>query len=215
MTNESDRLRFELPVDRAAYESLRERQMFEKPARAFADALVRLRHDPRRGALEQIEPRDAWLNLRHELNRARTGADHGDVLAFERIRVIPARGMKQLAFEALQSRDARHRRPRQRTARGDQYVGLDVLAHAAGIEFDLPHMTRFVEACRHHARIATHVTVHAILARAMLQISENFVLAAEGARPRRVRLERKRIQMRGHVALGARIGIVAPCPADV
>ena len=123
--------------------------------------------------------------------------------------------MKQLAFEAFEPGDLRHGRARQRTARGDHDIGLDGFAHAVRIDLDVPDLARFVETRRGHARVATHVTLYAVFARAVLQIGEDFRLAAERARPCRIRLERKRIEMRGHVAGRAGIGVVAPRAADI
>jgi hypothetical protein len=53
------------------------------PAFERRNRAVGLGHDPRRGALEQVQVRHLRRDLRHELNRAGPGADHRHALAFE------------------------------------------------------------------------------------------------------------------------------------
>src|SRR6266446_2496265 len=64
---------------------------------------IEARHNPRRRALEEMELADAWRDLRHELDRAGTGADNGDILAIQVHAVIPRRGMKRGTFETVKA----------------------------------------------------------------------------------------------------------------
>jgi hypothetical protein len=102
---------FGLTTKAMAHEALRERQMPEPPLRPLANRLVGFRHDPRRGALKQLELCDARLDLWHELDRARAGADHRDALAVERIVMVPARRVEQFAGKAFEAGDPRQCRP--------------------------------------------------------------------------------------------------------
>ena len=50
---------------------------------------------------------DLGLDLRHELDRARAGADHGDALAVEVVVVVPGGRVEERALELAQARDRR------------------------------------------------------------------------------------------------------------
>src|SRR5215207_1109356 len=60
-----------------------------------------------------------------------------------------------------------------------------------------------------------HVRQDAVAARRLPQVVEDLRLRGERARPVRVRGERERVEVRGHVAAAARVGVVPPGAADV
>ena len=89
--------------------------------RRYGDSLARCsegadaaRDDPRRRALEDVQPPDLRLDLRHELDRRRAGADHGDALARRGRGRGPSARSGRRALEGLEARDVRDRRLAQR-----------------------------------------------------------------------------------------------------
>lgn len=91
----------------------------QAPSPAARDLWLGAREHPRGRGLEQVQASDLGLNLRHELDRRRARADDRYLAALELVLVVPARGVKDPAAEAvdagelgdLRIREAR-RRPR-------------------------------------------------------------------------------------------------------
>src|SRR5205823_949391 len=73
-----------------------------EPALARGDRTVRVRQDPGRGALEDVQALDPGLDLGDELDRRGAGADGGHPLAGEVVVVVPAGRVKDAAVEALE-----------------------------------------------------------------------------------------------------------------
>ena len=118
-----DRDRLAGPVDRRADQPLERREAPVGGALEAGQAPVAARHDPRRGALEEVELRDRRLDLGHELDRARARADHRDALALEVVVVIPGGGVKEGPLEVGEAGDVGQlrlvqRARRRRSARG-------------------------------------------------------------------------------------------------
>src|SRR3712207_9317417 len=72
-----------------------------------------------------------------------------------------------------------------------------------------PYTTLFRSAGALELGVEADVRGHAVALGAVLQVVEDLGLGRERARPVRVRRERERVQVRGHVAAAARIGVVA------
>src|SRR5439155_1661192 len=72
-------------------EALERREEAVQPALEPRDRATRVRGDPRRGALEDVQPLDLRLDRGHVLDRRRARADRGDALAGEVVVVVPAR----------------------------------------------------------------------------------------------------------------------------
>jgi hypothetical protein len=149
---------------------------------------IGLRHDPRRGALEQLKLRDARRDLRHELDRARTRADHGDPFAFERIAVVPVLRVEGLALEAVEPRNIRQRGPRQAAHARHQHTRRPALAVG---EHHLPAVARFVVGGAQQFVAEAKMLPHAETLGAFLQIRTNFRLTREHAAPAGIRRERE------------------------
>jgi hypothetical protein len=133
----ADHATFQRGVDHPAPEFLQQREALEALAFTFADGAVGLGHDPRCGALIEVELTDLLLDLRHELDRGRTGADHGDALAGEVIAVIPLLRVEDLAGEIAQTLECRDRRSGQRAHAGYDKLRAVVVAGAVA---ELPQL---------------------------------------------------------------------------
>ena len=94
-------------VDTSPPYLLEGRVALEQPALAGTDRAIWLGHDPWRSALIQVQLADMWLDLRHELNRGRAGADDGNPLAGQVIVMVPLLRVEQVALEAIQPLDVR------------------------------------------------------------------------------------------------------------
>src|SRR5262249_7037430 len=93
-----------IEIDEETNGALHARDAPVHPAAPRWDRTVRPRHDPRRRALEQIQPGRPLLHLRHELHGGGAGANHRDPLTAHVERVIPPRGMERAAFESVETR---------------------------------------------------------------------------------------------------------------
>ncbi len=151
-------------------------------------------------------------DLRHQLHRAGAGADHRDGLALEVVTVIPARRMEGAALEILQALQLRNLRLVQLAHRRDQHLGLDDLAAA---QPDAPQRARLVPVRTQHLAAEAHMAQQVLLARHVAQVVEDLGLLAVAAGPGVVRLEAEGVQVRGHIAGRAGIGVLAPHPAHV
>jgi hypothetical protein len=169
------------------------------------------RIDPRWGALEELELRDARLDLRHERDRACAGADHRDAFAFECVCMIPLLRMKRPAFEGFDARNIRYRGAREAAHPRNQHACRPLLSVA---KRQLPAMTRVVVDRAHEFVAEAEVSLDIEAARAVFQIGADFGLAREHARPARIRRPGKRVDVRLHVARTARVMVIAPGAAD-
>ena len=150
---------------------------------------------------------------RHELDRARAGADHRDALAGEVVVVVPARRVERACPRTCRARGcraaragaARRCRARARARRSVSPLARRTVPRAASLRRSAP---------RRPAAPNRRCGAQPVLVGAALEVREDLGLLAERARPRRVRLERERVEVRRHVARGARIGVVAPGAAD-
>ena len=168
-------------------------------------------HDPGGRALEQVELPYLRLDLRDDLDRGRAGSDHGDALAAEVHVVVPLSGVEGGALEALEAGDA-----------GD--LGLAEAAHAghehlrgeptAG-RVDDPALPVVVPARLRDGVAEANVRIHVEVTGAAAQVVLDLVPGGEGAAPAGVRGEAERVEVGGHVARDAGVGVVAPRAADV
>ena len=89
------------PVDRLPVDPLQRRQVAEREPLGPRVAPVVAGEDVRRRPLVDVEVADRARDLRHDLDRRRAGADHGDPLAGEVDVVVPAGRVEDLALERL------------------------------------------------------------------------------------------------------------------
>jgi len=88
------------PVDHGPGQLLEQREATVGAALEASRGAVGARHDPRRGALKDVERAHARLDLGHELDRRGARADHPDALAVEVVVVVPLGRVEDLALEA-------------------------------------------------------------------------------------------------------------------
>ncbi len=176
-----------------------------------SDREIGLGQDPRRRPLEQVQLPNLWGDLRNDLNRARTGADKADAPTTQLVARVPPCRVKHPSSERVEPRNLRERR------RGQWTRGCD--HHPRGVpraeaRLDRPGPAALVEAHRAHALPESEVRSESVALHAALQIREDLCPGSEGAGPRRVGLERQRVQVGLHVTCGTGIVVVAPGSTD-
>ena len=208
---EPEHERLAAPVDGGAHGALRGREAAVQPALEARRRAVGVRQDPRRGALEDVHRADLRLDARHELDRRRAGADDRDALAGEVVLVVPLGRVEDLALEAPQPADLRHGGVAQRPGRVDEQRRRPVAAR----RLDVPQLALVVPRRARQLVVQAQVLAEAVACGDGPQVRPDLRLARVRPRPRRVRLGRERVQVRGHVALAARIRVGLPRAADV
>ena len=207
--DEAEHPRLAAGVDATAHELLQHGEAREQAPLPRADRPVRVRHDPRRRALDDVQMRDVLLDLGHELDRRRAGADRGDALALEVVVVVPAGGVERLPLEVLEPLDGRRLGLRQRAHAGDHHAraqrpvgGLD--GPAAVLPLDAGDVA-----------VEPHVRADAELVGDALQVVADLGLARVGVGPAGVGGEGEGVEVRGHVAGTPRVGVEVPGAAHV
>ncbi|MNF49246.1 hypothetical protein D3C84_305120 [compost metagenome] len=155
---------------------------------------------------------DSPGNRRHELNGRCTGADHRHAFACQRIAVVPGRRVEHVPLEGFHTCQLRERRATQLTGATDQQRCTQDAAILLG---HVPQRRAVIKLGGHHFDAETNVLVQPVLVSAMPQIGVNLGLGREHPAPVRVRLKRKRIQVRRYVARGAGVTVVPPDTADI
>ena len=158
-----------------------------------------------------MQAADRGLDLGHELDRRGSGADHRHLAAAEIVVVVPARGVKDAALEAVQPRELGDRRIGQGAGGGDDHLGGEV----AGRGLDLPALAVVVPVGRQHLMPEAQVGRQVVAPGHLLDVGLDLGLAGEGAAPAGVLLVGERVQDAGDVAGAARVGVVAPGAAEV
>ena len=166
---------------------------------------VRLGDHVGRAALEQRQALHLRGDPRDELDGAGSGADHRDPLAGQLDLGVPVRRVERRTLEALQAGQARQQRPAQLAGGADQGPCAQRLAIGAA---HLPFAAAGVEMGLLHLAVETDLLAQTVLVRAMPQVVEDFRLRGELARPVGLRLEGKRIEMRG-------VAVFPPATADI
>ena len=198
------------PVDARAVGPLHERDVPEgEPLDAGVVAVV-ARHHPGSGALVDVEVRDLLGDLGHDLDRRRAGADHRDALAGQVVVVVPARRVEDLAGEGVDAVDLGQSRLGEAAGAGDQHVGH----HVAVVGADAPHLLVLVPGGVLDGDPEPEPVEDAGLAGDPLEVGQDLRLGRERPRPVGVGREAERVELAGHVARGARVGVVAPGAAD-
>ena len=207
---DAERLHDAVPGD--AFGQLGDRQPLEHLLVQRRELPVRPRHDVRRAALVDAQVRHLRPDRRHELHRARAGADDRDALAGEVDVVVPQRGVERRPLEALPAGDVRVRRAGELADRGDEHVDDH---RVTAVDLDRPRPGGVVEGGAEHLGVEPAVPAHVVLVRDVPDVVEDRRLPGEPVRPAWVGLERERVERRGHVAGGARVGVLPPHASDV
>ena len=199
------------PVDAGPHGELRGREDAVDGPLPAAERPVAVRHHPRRRPLEDVQLLDLRLDLRDELDRRRPRSDHRHALARQLVLVVPARRVEDRPLEALESGQVRRVRIAQRPLRGDHDIGGQLALR----RLDPPQLRVLVPVGGQQLAVEADVRHHAVALGAAAQVVEDLGLRRERARPVGVRGERERVEVRGHVAAAAGIGVVAPGAADL
>jgi hypothetical protein len=144
--------------------------------------------------------------------RIRSVASHGHASPAEVVGVVPVGRVEQRPSERVQARDVRRAGTAQLPGGGDEDVGL-VLASPGKIQPPAPR--GLVEGGAEHLGVETDVRQHAEAACDVAQVLVDLRLRGEPPRPVGLRRERQRVQVGGHVAGGAGIGVLPPHSPDV
>ena len=199
------------PVDGLAVEPLQGREAAERPLLEPGDRPVAPRHDPRGRALEDGHLLDDGRDLRHELDGRGPGADHGDAASAQVEVVAPGGGVEDLALEVLEPGDVGERGVGERAgAEDDRVGGPGALRRRHG-----PALVVVRPAGLGDLVVVPGEAVDPVLGRHPLQVGVDLRLGGERAAPVGVRREREGVEVAGHVAGAARVGVVPPGAADV
>jgi hypothetical protein len=198
-------------VDVVAVLLYRFRMRAEIPELFLGVRLVALRHDPVRGALEEMQHAGALREFGHELDRARRDPDHADALAGEVVVPVPARGMEPRALEVFDARNLRPHEFVEHALGADDGIGFQHHSIGGG---HAPQPFVVLPRGRFHRGVQADVGAQAVLVRTVIEIREDLGLAGERTRPVELRFERERVEMRLHVALGAGVCVVVPGATD-
>ena len=198
--------------NRAPKRGLGKRQTPERGLHQIRQRLVELGQHIGRAALDDGQAFDLGRDRRYHLSGAGAGTDDRHLLAGQGDVVIPARGMHDLAGEILHAGKIRGGRFDQPAHRRDHGTGGVARAVVAG---QMPDTACVVELGLRDAHAEMQMGMQPVFVGTALDIGMNLCRPRIGGRPVRILLERVGIQMRGHVAGTAGIGIVAPGAADV
>ncbi|GIW17245.1 MAG: hypothetical protein KatS3mg064_0402 [Tepidiforma sp.] len=192
--------------------------MGEEPLqpRGHLIVVVRHRHVPVRGSLEDD---DLAGNLRHlgdELRRARAGADDRDALASEVDRMVPARGVELRTAEPLEPADIGNLGPVQLADGADDGVRPQhLLAAVSPPHVDVPLGPVVVPFEERDFRVELDVLPHAELPRALAEVVQQDRLGRVVRRPVDLLGERIAVERVRNVDTSARVGVLQPRAADV
>jgi hypothetical protein len=204
---EAEGPQLELPVRRPADRAGGRGDAGEEALFEVREGPVGLREDPRGRALVEVEGADLPRELRHGLNGARARADDGDVAPGERDVVTPSRRVKGSPGEGVGPGNIRDERAREAAKPEHEVPCADGWPM---VEADLPGAGRGVEGGPGDLGVETAVGPEAVGADAILEIGEDLGLGREGAGPVCLRMVGERIEMGGHVAGAARVGVHPP-----
>jgi hypothetical protein len=197
-------------VEGGAQRALRDREAPEEVALEIGDAPVRIRHDPRGSALEDVELLGEGLDLRDELHARGTRAYHRDPFALKFVVVVPLRRVEHRPLEVVDPLDLGNRRLGQPSHSADQEVRRELAARRA----DAPDPLALVPGSLGHLMSEADVVDDAELMSAAVEVLADLRLLRVGARPVRVGRERVGVERRRDVALTARVRVVAPSSTE-
>ena len=126
--------------------------------------------------------------------------------------MVPAGGVEDRPFEAVDPLDVGQLRLAQRADARDEHLG----GQLAGGSFSIRHSSASSSQRADGDLVAiADVRVDAVLASDPAQVLPDLGLRRERPAPVRVGRERERVQVRGHVAGAARVGVIAPGAAQL
>ena len=168
--------------------------------------VVRYREEPGRRALEETQLRDLLGDLRDELGSARAGSDDSHTLPGQIDAVVPLRGVKRRAFEAIQASDVRQFGPVELANRADHYLHLDrFFGSARRLQAKRPGTRFLVERRGPHFGVEADVFADALLVSAITEIVQQHGLRGERVGPVDLLCERVAIKRALDVHARARV----------
>jgi hypothetical protein len=198
-------------VDARSRGALEGREAAEHAPLGPGETALGARHDPGRRALEEIEPGDEGLYLRDELHGRGARPDDGHAPPVEFVGVVPARRVKIPALEFFEPGEFGRPRLAERAGGQHEHRGREVAARGPYA----PELRALVPCGVEHFVSEAYVREEAEVARAAPQVVLYLGLRRIAARPVGVRREGEGVEVRLHVAGAARVGVVAPGPADL
>ena len=170
---------------------------------------IELRSDPACRPLKHGEFLHVRRDRRHDLYSARAGADNADPSVVQRDIMTPTGRVKHVSFEVLDAVDLRISRIDQAAdGRNHDACGEGVALRGR----ERPHAITFVKLRADDLGVASKMGVELPLIDKADQITLNLIPTRIATGPVRILLERKRINVRLHVAGAPWIGVVAPSP---
>ena len=184
---------------------------FEELLLLGGERLVDRGADPDRGALEHRQVRGLRRDLGYVLDGAGTGADRSDPFACSRFRVVPRRRVKRAApnrsAPGISGMLGTSSIPTALTTASNSYVA------PSSVGSDQRRASS-AQRILGDAGVAEQMVRQAVVGRHPLEIGQDLRLLGERLAPPRVERERVRVEVRRHVAGGARVGVVAPGAAE-
>ena len=211
LADQPQRPRLVAVVDGAAHEVGQRREAGVDRPLAVAEAAIGPRQQPRRCALEQRQVPDDRRDRGDDLDGARPRADHGHPLAAEIVGVVPPRRVEDLTVELGDAGHVGELGRRQGARREHEHLTGD----RAVARRDGPPRGCLVPRRVNQLRTGVQLVADAVALGHRLEVALDLALPAEGPRPRGVLREGERVEPARHVARRARVGVVAPRPADV
>ena len=167
------------------------------------------RHDPRRGALEHDDLRAGRDERGHDLHRARAGADDGDLRAVEGHRVVPAGGVEHRPREAVEAGQQRDGRLGEAPAGEHEHLGEE-LRRAIAADIDAPGPLVVVPPGGQQRAAEPEDVAQARALDDALEIALDLGAGRELRRPGRIEVIGQAVEVRGHIAGDAGVGVLAP-----
>ncbi|MQY23057.1 hypothetical protein NRB20_61840 [Nocardia sp. RB20] len=173
---------------------------------------VELRQHPGGRPLEQRQVRGLGLNRRNVLDRTGSRADARDPLTCEIDVVIPFGGVERGAGEGVDARNIGQRRTRQLADRGDQHVRGEGVAVGGA---HLPNTLVLIEFRVGDLGAEPDLLGQTVFRRHSAHVRVDVGLVRKAPGPIGFRLERPRVQRRGHIAGGVGVGVLPPHAAQI
>ena len=198
------------PVVARPRDPLGPRQHPEGQALGARGGAVPVGEDPGRRALEEDDLARRLLHDREELDGRGTRADDGHPAPGQVVVMVPLRRMEGRPGERRGARDLGNERFGEQPAAVDQ----EVRRQRAPRRLEVPDPAVGVPPGLLECGVEGDLLLDPELAGRPLQVALDLGLGGEGLGPIRVGGEREGVQVRGHVAPAAGVGVVMPRPAD-
>ena len=199
------------PVDPGPGQALHQRHVAEHPLLRWGEAAVPAGQDPRRCPLEDREVPHPGLDLGHELDGRRTGADDRHPPPGQVVVVAPLGGVEHRALELVEAGKRRDGRVGQGAGGRDEHFGFELAAAGPHPPAPVGVVPGGAEHLVREADVGPYAEVGGHPSQVLLDLD----LRREGAAPVGIGGEGERVEVGGDVAGRAGIGVVPPGAADL